>query len=401
MIIPLQHDKVASARPRRSWLLSAQARPRRLLTSGRLRQPEDQAAVATFHFRLLLGSIVLLLISDLVSWHIAGSVLTSLIMLYVASEKLTMRRWNETRERRAGLHDRSAHLDRCVDDREGLGLARNLQRFNLEVGECKTIAALERLATERAVAIARSAAQVQLAGPEARTPVASDSHAFYLPLSGDQGTLTIFRAQDELSQAQYRELDYLAVLVGAQAARLLGAARLARQQAALLALWQVAGILRSALDRQEALDEVCGRMTAALELNWLALLAPDERQSVSILLISRGDRGQPAPRLTGAQLRVAAEALRTESALIRSEGRQALTCLPIRLLGDTPVILAAHGEQLDAAAQALLMLFGEMIVERLARSPLDEEPSALEGWLPIGDEKGVPYTASFRESVLV
>src|SRR5262245_13802665 len=185
MIIPLQHDKVASARPRRSWLLSAQARPRRLLTSGRLGQPEDQAAVATFHFRLLLGSIVLLLISDLVSWHIAGSVLTSLIMLYVASEKLTLRRWNETRERRAAPHDRSAPPDRCVDDREAQGLARNPQRFNLEVGACKTIAALERLATERAAAIARAAAQVQFADPVAHRPVASDGHAFYLPLSGD------------------------------------------------------------------------------------------------------------------------------------------------------------------------------------------------------------------------
>src|SRR5262249_53105814 len=150
-----QHDKVASARPRRSWLPSAQARPGRPLTSGKLSQPEDQAAVATIHFRLLLGSIALLLISDLVGWHIAASVVTSLIMLYVASEKLTMRRWSETRERRAGPHDRSARPDRCVDDRERLGLARNLQRFNLEVGECKTIATLERLATERAAAIAR------------------------------------------------------------------------------------------------------------------------------------------------------------------------------------------------------------------------------------------------------
>jgi hypothetical protein len=366
-----------------------------------LSQPEDQVALATYHFRLLLGSIVLLLISNLVSWHIAGSVFTSLIMLYVASNKLAMRRWNQTQERRARSHDRSARQDRCAGDRERLALARNLQRFNLEVGECKTIATLERLATERAAAIASAAALVQFSGPVAHTPTTSDTQAFCLPLSGDQGTLTIFRAQDELSQAQYRELEYLAVLVGAQAARLLGAVRLARQQAALLALWQVAGVLRSALAPEEALGEACGRMAAALDLNWLSLMAPDERQSVSILLISRGDRGKPAPRLTGAQLRVAAEALRTESALIRSEGRQALTCLPVQLLGGTPVILAAHGEKLDAAAQALLMLFGEMIVERLARSPLDEESSTLEGWRPIGSERSVPDIASFRESVLV
>jgi hypothetical protein len=328
-------------------------------------------------------------------------VFTSLIIIYVAWDKLTMRRWKQMRERRTRSQDRSARQDRHLGDREWLGLARILQRFNLEVGECKTIAALERLATERAAAIAGTAALVQFSSPLAHTPMTSDNQAFCLSLSGDQGTITIFRAQDELSQAQYNELEYLAVLVGAQAARLRGAVRLARQQAALLALWQVAGVLRSALAPQEALDEVCSRMTAALDLNWLSLLAPDERQSVSILLISRGDRGKPAPRLTGAQLRVAAEALRTESTLIRSEGQQALTCLPIRLLGGTPVILAVHGEKLDAAAQALLMLFGEMIVERLARSSCDEGSSTLEGWRPIGGEGGVPDLVTFRESALI
>src|SRR5262249_17438711 len=109
----------------------------------------------------------------------------------------------------------------------------------------------------------------------------------------------------------------------------------------------------------------------------------------------------PAPRLTGAQLRVAAEALRTKSTLIRSEGRQALTCLPIRLLSGTPIILAVHGEKLDAAAQALLMLFGEMLVERIGRSPLEEGSSTLEGWRPIDGEGRMPDIASFRESAFV
>src|SRR5262249_52872066 len=131
MLIPLQHDKVVSARPRRSWSLSTHARSRSPLPSGKLSQLGDQAAVATDHFRLLFGSIVLLLIFDLVRWYIPVIVLASLILIYVAGDKLTMRRWNQTRERRARSHYRSTRQDRGLGDRESLGMARNLQRFNL------------------------------------------------------------------------------------------------------------------------------------------------------------------------------------------------------------------------------------------------------------------------------
>jgi hypothetical protein len=388
MIIPLQHGKVASARPRRAWSLRTQATPRSLAAFGTLIRREDQAVVGPYLFRLLFGSVVLLLIFDLVGRHIAGILFAGLIMIYLACSKLTTQHCDQTRERRARQQARCARQ------------ATDLQRLNLDVGECQTIAALERHATERAAAIANAAALVQLFSSAAPPPRTNDRHAFSLSLSGEEGRLTIFRAQDELSQAQRSALEHLAVLVGVQAARLRGVVRLARQQAALMVLWQVAGVLRSALDPQKALGEACGRMTTALELNWLALLAPDERQSLATLLISRGNSGKPAPHLTGAQLRVAAEALRAECALIRSEGQQALTCLPIRMLGGAPVILAVHGETLDAAAQSLLLLFGEMIVERLARAALEEGQLAPDGWRSIDDHRSAPNVVSPRESAL-
>jgi hypothetical protein len=401
MIIPLHHRKVGPAQPRRSW-------PTRTRSTQRRQAPFDQelgrlmgsAIIGAHHFKLVFGGVVLLLVFDLVDQQITGIILTSLITICLAWGKLTMQHWEQTRERRARLHERAVRQDRPFLDRECLGQAADLQRLNLQVGECETIAALERQATERAAAIARSAALVQLSGAATHTTTSSD-RTFQLSIGEEQGTLIVFRAQDELDPAQRSALEHLAVLVGVSAARLRGAARLARQQTALMALWEIAGVLRSALDLQEALDEACGRMTSALDLDWLALLAPDERQSTVTLLIARGSLAKPAPRLTGTQLRVAAEALHSECALIRSEGRQALTCLPIRLLGDTPVVLAAHGEALDAAAQALLMLLGEMIVERLARPTVDERRPAPDVRRTTVGVRGMQGAAALRESSLV
>src|SRR6185503_20730684 len=101
------------------------------------------------------------------------------------------------------------------------------------------------------------------------------------------------------------------------------------QQTALMTLWEVAGVLRLAPDSQDAAHEACRRVAAALDLDWLALLAHDEHQALATLLIARGQACGPAPRLNGAQIRVAAEALRAGRPLVRSEGVRVLTCLPI------------------------------------------------------------------------
>ena len=42
-----------------------------------------------------------------------------------------------------------------------------------------------------------------------------------------------------------------------------------------------------------------------------------------------------------------------------------LACLPICLAGHSPLVLVARGNAADAATQALLMLFGNLLAERL------------------------------------
>src|SRR5262249_30542131 len=141
------------------------------------------------------------------------------------------------------------------------------------------------------------------------------------------------------------------------AAQLHSAARLSRQQCGLVALWEVSGVLRRAIDARAAAREACGRIAAALELRWLALLAPDEHQALATVLLARGTAAS-APRLHSAHLEAGAEAMRDERTLVCPNGDWALTCQPIRLVGGTPAVLLAYGEQLDAATLALLMLFG-------------------------------------------
>jgi hypothetical protein len=392
MIIPLHHGKAGLVRSRRSW-------PARARATQRQQQPFDHEAgrqadptiVGGHPFKLLLGGAVLLLVSDLVARHFVGIVFAGLIMISLLWSKLTMQHWGQAQERRARLDERAARQEQAFRQRESLGRAAALQQLNLRLADCTTIAALERQATECVAAIARATALVQLSGAAAHDPAVADQRAFQIPISGEEGKLIIFCARDKLDLAQQAALEHLGMLIGVQAARLRSVAQLGRHQKATMALWEITGILRSALDPREALGEVCSRMAIALDLNWLALLAPDEWQSPAPLLIARGGPGKPVPRLTGAQLRVAAEALRTERALIRSENQQAFSCLPIRLLGDTPAILAVHGEALDAATQALLMLLGEMIVERLAqpavgnRWPVCDDPQVVvgaAGWQP-------------------
>ncbi|HET9224227.1 MAG TPA: hypothetical protein VFO07_17065 [Roseiflexaceae bacterium] len=395
MIIPLHHGKAGPTRSRRSWPARARAIQRRQPPFDQeASRPGDPTFVGGYRFNLLIGGVILLLVSELFTRHFAGIVVAGLIMISLLWSKLTMRRWGLACERRAVRQEQASW------ERECQGRAATLQQLNLRLADCSTIAALERQATECVAAIAHTAALVQLSGVAVHKPAVAGERAFQIPISGEEGQLIVFCARNELDLAQQNALEQLGILIGVQAARLRGAARLGRQQKAMMALWEITGILRSTLETREALSEACRRMATALDLNWLALLAHDERQLLAPLLLARGP-GKPVPHLTGAQIRVAAEALRTERALIRSENQQAFSCLPIRLLGDTPVILAAHGEALDAATQALLMLMGETIVERLARPSVGDQSSVRD--IPkvvVGAASRQP-AASLAESSLV
>jgi hypothetical protein len=96
------------------------------------------------------------------------------------------------------------------------------------------------------------------------------------------------------------------------------------------------------------------------------LLAPNQLGALAPFVIARGHSRGSMPTISGAQLRVAAEALRGERPLIRREGAHMLLCLPICLAGHAPMVVAAYDTNDDASTQALLMLFGNLLAERLA-----------------------------------
>ena len=139
-----------------------------------------------------------------------------------------------------------------------------------------------------------------------------------------------------------------------------------RQEAALAALWEISGLLRITHTRYENMRDGLCQLAAALDLHWLALLVPNELQTLAPIMIVRGRATAIAPLISGAHLRVATEALRGERPLVRAEGDDVLACLPICLAGHAPLVLVARGNAADAATQALLMLFGNLLAERLA-----------------------------------
>jgi hypothetical protein len=64
---------------------------------------------------------------------------------------------------------------------------------------------------------------------------------------------------------------------------------LRRHHQALTALWEGAGLLRATPDLRATLSDVCQRIAAALELEWLALIGLDERQIPAPFLFARGN----------------------------------------------------------------------------------------------------------------
>lgn len=241
------------------------------------------------------------------------------------------------------------------------------RRLAAQLNACATIDALVRLAREQAGAIGGALAVVELAdaGAEGLPEQDSCSGTARIPISCGAVLGRIELPVGDLTPARRSGLEQLAALVGLRALALRHDAQLRRQQAGLTALWETAGLLRIAPDPREACQEACRRLAGVLGLDWLALLAPDERHALAPFAFARGRPGATPPPLSGAQLRVAAEALRGDRPLVRAEGRASLVCLPVGAGAGLPVVLAALGQPADIATQTLLMLLGDLIADRL------------------------------------
>ena len=189
-----------------------------------------------------------------------------------------------------------------------------------------------------------------------------------IPITADdtRGHITVGVPANELSCVQREALEHLASLVALRSDALRNAAWQKRQEAALAALWEISGLLRITHTRYENVRDGLGRLASALDLHWLALLVPNELQTLAPIMVVRGRATPIAPLISGAHLRVATELLRGERPLVRAEGNDVLACLPICLTGHAPLVLVARGNAADAATQALLMLFGNLLAERLA-----------------------------------
>lgn len=241
--------------------------------------------------------------------------------------------------------------------------------LDYQVAECATIEQLARLAIDRAAAISGAPAQVDL---PARLATSGSENIdrrltqICIPSEDIHGMITLHLTPSQLSQAQRDALEHLACVVGQRAAVLRHVAWQRRQRAAVAALWEISGLLRIASTGQECAQHGLMRLTEALELGWLALLAPNQLGALAPFVIARGQIQGGTPTISGAQLRVASEALRGERPLIRKEGAHLLLCLPICLADRMPMVVAAYDTHDDASTQALLMLFGNLIAERLA-----------------------------------
>ncbi|HEU5102080.1 MAG TPA: hypothetical protein VFU22_23820 [Roseiflexaceae bacterium] len=236
------------------------------------------------------------------------------------------------------------------------------------ISECTTLDQLARLTTERAVAISGLPAQVKLTGrPAAAGSENGDPDHIQITIPSDDvsGMITLQAGSADLSFAQREALDHLACMVGQRAAVLRHLVWQQRQRAAIATLWEISGLLRIASTSHDCVRHGLLRLAEALGLDWLTILAPNQLGVLAPLIIARGHGRGGVPTLNGAQLRVATEALRGERPLIRTEGAHVLICLPICLTGHAPIVVAAYDTVDDAATQALLMLFGNLIAERL------------------------------------
>jgi hypothetical protein len=315
------------------------------------------------------ASIAILLMLNLTMRHPINTIVVDLTFLYVVCGFSCS--WLL---QRAGalLSSSLDDLDQPQQDASEAESTRSTNRWPriyLQIAACTTLDQLERLTISLATTIMRCDITVELpSGRRADDPIVRDGAVTCIPIPADDtcGLITVGVPANELSLVQREALEQLASLVAQRSDALQRAAWQKRQESALAALWEISGLLRITHTRYENVRDGLGRLASALDLHWLALLVPNELQTLAPIMIVRGRATSIAPLISGAHLRVATEALRGERPLVRAEGDDVLACLPICLAGHAPLVLVARGNAADAATQALLMLFGNLLAERLA-----------------------------------
>jgi hypothetical protein len=315
------------------------------------------------------AGIAILLMLNLTMRHPINAILVDLTFLYLVCGFGSSWLWQRASTLLSISFD---DLDQPKHDLPEAASARSSrlwQGLNLQIAACTSLEQLARLTTSHAATVVRRDVTVELpSSMRPDKPIARDCAVTCIPIITDdaRGLITVDIPASELSSIQREALEQLAALVALRSAALRNAAWQKRQEAALAALWEISGLLRISHTRYENVRDGLSRLAVALDLNWLALLVPNELQTLAPIMIARGRATPIAPVISGAHLRIAAEALRGERSLIRSEGNDVLACLPICLTGYAPLVLVARGNAGDAATQALLMLFGNLLAERLA-----------------------------------
>jgi hypothetical protein len=312
-----------------------------------------------------IGVVLLLLLA-----LAGGADDTSLIMMVIAEIIVggaAAWAWSQGSALHAALREHLRRADAAAADRNDTRRAIEWQRATPALlQQADSLADLAQRAAQRAAQIAGAPATVAMPGDATPDmPPLRRTLRLAIDTTFGAGSLIVECAAADLTAGQTLALEHLADLTGRHASALRSDNLLQRQQEALTTLWQVAGVVRRAPDGAAAARDVCTRMAGALKLDWLALLTPDACNALAPILLVRGKAGAGAPRLQGAQLRVAAEALRAGRPLVRSEGDAVVFCLPLQTCADTPLLLVARGDAGEAGIQALLMIFGGMLAERL------------------------------------
>jgi hypothetical protein len=315
------------------------------------------------------AGIAILLMLNLTMRHPINAIVVDLTFLYLVCGFGSSWLWQRASMLLSSSFDDLNQHKHDLPKAESARPSSDWQCLNLQIAACTTLEQLSRLTTSHAATIVRRDVAVELPSSTSRDrPTARDGAATCIPIIADdtRGLITVDIPASELSSVQREALEQLASLVALRSAALRNAAWQKRQEAALAALWEISGLLRITNTCYENVRDGLSRLAVALDLNWLALLVPNELQTLAPIMIVRGRASSIAPSIGGAHLRIAAEALRGERPLVRSEGSDVLACLPICLTGHAPLVLVARGKAADAATQALLMLFGNLLAERLA-----------------------------------
>src|SRR6185503_10528550 len=113
----------------------------------------EAVAAGAHNFKLLLGGILILLLLDLSHLHIAGGLLATLTAALLVWGMVLIRGWKRTQATLTDLREDVLWQERASHDRAHAQRLIEWQRHDLQIITCTSIAALERLAAERATAI--------------------------------------------------------------------------------------------------------------------------------------------------------------------------------------------------------------------------------------------------------